>query len=112
MTGRRVLCALGDLERTGAKGVTVGRLPDVREIVVVRTVHGVAAYANRCPHMYSTLETFADRFLDEDRQHLVCSTHGARFRTTDGYCVAGPCRGHSLGRIGILIEGADVVLAE
>jgi nitrite reductase/ring-hydroxylating ferredoxin subunit len=112
MKSAHVLCTLSDLERTGAKGVIVGRLPDVREIVVVRTVNGVAAYANRCPHMYSTLETFADRFLDADRQHLVCSTHGARFRAIDGYCVAGPCRGYSLERIGILIEGADVVLAQ
>lgn len=110
MTDRRVLCTLQDLARTGAKGVTIGSPPDVREIVVVQTELGVAAYANRCPHMYSTLETFPDRFLDVERAHLVCSTHGARFRVSDGYCVAGPCQGDELERVPVVVDGPDVLL--
>ena len=78
----------------------------------MQTVNGVLAYANRCPHMYSTLETFPDRFLDEDREHLVCSTHGARFRVADGLCVAGPCKGYSLEPIDVVIEGLEILLAE
>jgi nitrite reductase/ring-hydroxylating ferredoxin subunit len=105
------LCTLADLDATGAKGVTLGTPPHVREIVVVQTADGVRAYANRCPHMYSTLETFPDRFNDETRAHLVCSTHGARFRVTDGFCVSGPCQGYGLEPIVIRIEGASVLLA-
>jgi len=112
MTGRRVLCALSDLETTGAKGVTLGLQPDAREIVVVQAPRGVAAYANRCPHMFSTLETFPDQFLDEGRRHLVCSTHGARFRIGDGICVAGPCLGDGLEPVAVRVEGADIILAE
>jgi nitrite reductase/ring-hydroxylating ferredoxin subunit len=103
---------LRDLENTGAKGIAIGPSPDVREIVVVQTVHGVRAYANRCPHMYSTLETFPDRFLDESGEHLVCSTHGARFRVADGACVAGPCAADSLERVDVVIDGSDILLAE
>ena len=112
MTRRRVLCSFVDLERTGAKGLTLGQPPDGREIVVVQTIDGVRAYANRCPHMYSTLETFPDRFLDEGREHLVCSTHGARFRVADGTCVAGPCKGDSLERVDVIIDGPHILLAE
>jgi nitrite reductase/ring-hydroxylating ferredoxin subunit len=111
MTHAVPLCSLADLDATGAKGVTLGTLPHVREIVVVQTVDGLRAYANRCPHMYSTLETFPDRFLDETRAHLVCSTHGARFRVDDGFCVSGPCQGYSLEAVAIRIEGASVLLA-
>ena len=105
------LCALADLDATGAKGVTLGTLPHIREIVVVETARGVRAFANRCPHMYSTLETFPDRFLDETREHLVCSTHGARFRVEDGFCVSGPCQGYSLEPVSIRLEGSNVKLA-
>jgi nitrite reductase/ring-hydroxylating ferredoxin subunit len=105
------LCTLADLDATGAKGMALGTLPHIREIVVVRTVDGVRAYSNRCPHMYSTLETFPDRFLDEAREHLVCSTHGARFRVQDGFCVSGPCRGYSLDPVTIKLEGSRVMLS-
>ncbi len=111
MTETTHLCTLADLDATGAKGVTLGTPPDVREIVVVQTADGVRAYANRCPHMYSTLETFPDRFLDETRKHLVCSTHGARFRVTDGFCVSGPCQGYGLEPVAIKIEESSVMLA-
>jgi nitrite reductase/ring-hydroxylating ferredoxin subunit len=106
-----LLCTLADLDATGATGVTLGTLRHIREIVVVQTADGLRAYANRCPHMYSTLETFPDRFLDETREHLVCSTHGARFRVQDGFCVSGPCQGYSLKPVAIRTEGSRVMLA-
>lgn len=109
--GKR-LCTLADLGATGAKGVTLGTLPHIREIVVVQTEGGARAYVNRCPHMYSTLETFPDRFLDETREYLVCSTHGARFRVHDGYCVSGPCEGYSLEPVAIRLEGSSIILAD
>lgn len=112
MADGKHLCTLDDLSATGAKGVTLGVLPHIREIVVVQTADGVRAYANRCPHMYSTLETFPDRFLDETRDHLVCSTHGARFRMQNGYCVSGPCEGYSLEPVAIRLEGSRIILAD
>ena len=111
MTGP-ALCTLADLAATGAKGVSLGASTDPREIVVVATPAGPRAYANRCPHMYATLETFPDRFLDESREHLVCSTHGARFRIDDGDCVTGPCVGFGLEPVAVILDGDTIRLAQ
>ena len=32
-----------------------------------------------------------DRFLSADGSLIVCATHGAEFRITDGECLRGPC---------------------
>ena len=70
----------------------------------------IRAFKNRCPHNSGTLETVPDRFLDADRESLVCSTHGARFRITDGLCTSGPCRGEGLTVVAITIIGGEVRL--
>ena len=36
--------------------------------------------------------------MDDDRVHLLCHSHGALYRTRDGYCVSGPCEGQTLVR--------------
>lgn len=68
----------------------------VIEIVVIRRGGVLYMYENRCPHQGTPLETFPDKFLNEDGSLLICSTHGARFRVEDGLCVSGPCKGQSL----------------
>jgi nitrite reductase/ring-hydroxylating ferredoxin subunit len=100
-----LLCRLADLDATGAKGVTLGVWPQSRDIVVVRDGAAVRAYVNRCPHRSTTLETVPDRFLDLERKHLICSTHGARFRIADGRCVSGPC-------LDLMLEGAAVAVRD
>ena len=104
------LCGLDDLEATGAKGITLGEWPKAREFIVVRDGAQVRAFKNRCPHNSGTLETVPDRFFDADRENLVCSTHGARFRVADGVCISGPCRGEALTKVEIEIVGGDVRL--
>lgn len=105
-----LLCKLGDLDATGAKGVTLGEWPQAREFVVVRDGAAIRAYRNRCPHNSGTLETVPDRFFDAEREHLVCSTHGARFRVSDGMCIFGPCRGDELTAVAIQVVGDEVRL--
>ncbi len=113
MTESMLICRLSDLDATGAKGVGLEWAGRWREIVVVRGTDGtVRAYENRCPHLELTLETRPDRFLDENRAHLVCSMHGARFRIDDGACVWGPCEGQSLPAVGIEIAGDAVMLRD
>ena len=106
------LCSLAELEATGAKGITLGEWPKAREFIVVRDGEAVRAYRNRCPHNSGTLETVPDRFLDADRAHLVCSTHGARFRIEDGLCVSGPCRGEALTAVAIAVVAGEVCLID
>jgi nitrite reductase/ring-hydroxylating ferredoxin subunit len=71
----------------------------------------VRGYVNACPHRGTPLEMFPDRFLDETRRQLVCSTHGARFRVEDGFCTLGPCRGSGLDPVAVEVRGDEVWLA-
>jgi nitrite reductase/ring-hydroxylating ferredoxin subunit len=78
------------------EGQARGAIIQGREAVVVRRGGVLFAYENRCPHQGTPLETFPDKFLNGDGSLLICSTHGARFRVEDGYCVSGPCKGARL----------------
>ena len=106
-----LLCRRDDLVATGAKGVTLGHGSGARDIVIVRDCPSLRAYENRCPHLAMPLEIVPDRFLDETGAHLVCTTHGARFRIGDGYCVSGPCKGELLRAIEIVVTANEVRLA-
>jgi nitrite reductase/ring-hydroxylating ferredoxin subunit len=56
---------------------------------------GVArAYLNRCAHVAMELDWQPGAFFDADADHLLCSTHGARYDPASGACVGGACRGH------------------
>jgi nitrite reductase/ring-hydroxylating ferredoxin subunit len=80
--------------------------------------HGqrVAAWANTCLHQPLALDVLADPILldggvcgapmDDARVHLMCHSHGALYRTSDGHCTSGPCEGQSLERIDV-VESAD-----
>jgi nitrite reductase/ring-hydroxylating ferredoxin subunit len=106
------LCRLEDLSATGAKGVSLMTAEGRREIVVVAHQGGALAYENRCPHQGTPLEISPDRFVDSERRMLICSTHGARFRITDGYCFSGPCQGEALAAVAIAVTDGVVRLAE
>jgi nitrite reductase/ring-hydroxylating ferredoxin subunit len=76
----------------------------------MRRGEGVLAYVNACPHIGTPLDTIPDRFLTSDGREFLCSTHGARFRLEDGYCVWGPCEGDSLERAPVQVVDGLVVL--
>lgn len=109
-----VLCTLAELARTGARSVQVpsasARWP--LGVVVVADGADIRAYRNRCPHQGTPLETFPDEVLDRDTRELVCSTHGARFRVSDGVCVSGPCVGARLAAIAVRVDDGRVLLAD
>lgn len=90
------LCRNEDLAEGAARGFVFGEGCYRREFILVRIAGQLYAYVNSCPHQLTPLETFPDKFLNEDGSLLVCSTHGARFRIEDGFCVSGPCLGKSL----------------
>lgn len=71
----------------------------------------VRAFRNACPHQGTPLENPLGQVLDADGAHLVCSTHGARFRLTDGYCVTGICQGLSLRAVATRVDDGRVYLA-
>ena len=69
------------------------------------------AYLNRCAHVGTPLDMWPNEFFTEDGGHLICATHGAIYLPETGVCVEGPCRGASLTRLPLAIDGAQVVIS-
>ena len=105
------LCRTDDVAEGEAKSFILGAGKDRRDIVVVRKSGRFFAYENSCPHQAMPLETFPDKFLNEDATLFVCSTHGARFRVEDGFCVSGPYEGKSLRALSVSLEGRNLSIA-
>jgi nitrite reductase/ring-hydroxylating ferredoxin subunit len=105
-----VLCRIDEIAEGQAKSIIIGEGKERRDIVVVRRLGKFHAYVNSCPHQATPLETFPDKFLNEDGSLFVCSTHGARFRVEDGFCTSGPCEGQSLRSVSITLVGEAVIL--
>lgn len=105
------LCAWDELEDNAGRGFTVEIAGAPVAIVVVRRQDQVYAYRNVCPHRGTSLEWMPDRFMDPEREFLQCSTHDARFRVEDGFCVAGPCRGEALSPVPVRVVDGEVVFA-
>lgn len=56
----------------------------------------VVAYLNRCMHTPVEMDWQEGKFLDMDREYILCSIHGAAYEPLGGRCVAGPCAGARL----------------
>ena len=106
------LCRLDDIPEPGSRGFRIGNGSETRALFVVRQGGRVFAYENSCPHTGSPLDWVPDRFLDLEKRHILCATHGALFRVDDGFCLAGPCAGKSLKPAAIRIAGDDIVLGD
>lgn len=104
-----MLCRADEIGEGRARGFLTGEGVVRRDVILVRRDGVLRAYVNACPHQGTPLETFPDRFLDQDGL-LVCSTHGARFRVEDGYCVSGPCAGKSLQGAPVAVEDGVIVV--
>jgi len=105
-----LLCALEDVADGGSGGfiteTPVGRL----SLLVVRRGTDAYVYVNSCPHIGSPLDFEPGKFLNRDKTHIMCSTHGALFEIADGHCVSGPCVGKDLKKIACRIEQGQIRL--
>lgn len=106
----RHLCDLTDISDPGSKGLTVDLDNQRSEIFIVRRGAEVYAYRNTCPHKGAPLDWMPDEFLDDQREHIVCATHGAVFRIQDGLCISGPCRRQSLQPVAIELRAGRIYL--
>ena len=107
----RALCRVEDI----ADGGTMGFPPapgGFSGLLAWRKGDDLRVYVNSCPHIGIALDWAPDRFLSVDGQFIVCSTHGAEFRLTDGYCVRGPCQGDALEPVPFQIKDGQVLVAE
>ncbi len=108
----RVLCSLAELEETGSRGFAVGEGDWPLRGFIVKTLKGVAAYVNYCPHAGHPLNLRPNRFLTPDRNLILCGSHGALFTRDDGLCIAGPCPGKILTPVPVEVIGEYVLLAD
>lgn len=107
----RTLCPLAALADGASKGF--GPSPGgFAGLFAVRQGDAVHVYVNACPHLGTPLDWVPDRFLSADGRRIVCATHGAEFRITDGACLSGPCHGERLEPVMIQIKDGTVLVPE
>ncbi|HKO08214.1 MAG TPA: Rieske 2Fe-2S domain-containing protein [Alphaproteobacteria bacterium] len=104
------LCRLEEIPDGQGLGFAFGEGEGRTLIFVVRQGKRVYGYRNSCPHIGTPLDMIPDRFMTHDKRHILCMTHGARFRVYDGYCFTGPCQGQSLARLPLALKDGQVFL--
>jgi nitrite reductase/ring-hydroxylating ferredoxin subunit len=88
-------------------------LPDgnlATSVIVGRAGTGLVAYANVCRHQPLPLDVAGTGLLAPDGTHLICHSHGALYRPSDGLCVSGPCEGESLFAARVVTEPEGVAI--
>jgi len=71
----------------------------------------IRAYKNQCRHLAMPLDEREPRELwDREGKLLACNSHGARYRPSDGLCVAGPCKGSHLKKLPVEVREGIVWL--
>ena len=105
----RILCRLDDIPDGEARGFP-GPPGSLAGLFAVRRGGRVFVYVNVCPHIGTSLNLLADRFLSADGARIVCVTHGAEFRIEDGFCLAGPCEGDALEPVPAHLAGGLVLV--
>ena len=107
----RVICRLSELAG-GARGFTIGNGDWPLRLFVVKVADTVRGYLNCCPHAGHPLDLRPHHFLTADGTLILCSSHGALFEKSTGYCVAGPCAGRSLTPVPLTVNCGLVMLAD
>jgi len=106
------LCPIAEIREPGARGFLFGTGKDRFDMFVVRDGDTVIGYVNECPHAFTPLETWPDKFLTLAEDEIVCSTHGALFRIADGMCTSGPCTGKSLLPVPVSVIDGMITISQ
>ena len=108
---QRALCRLEEIADGASKGFPP--LPGgFTGLFAVRQGDAVRVYVNACPHIGTPLDWTKDRFLSADGSFIVCATHGAEFRISDGECTYGPCFGDRLEPVAMEIRDGTIYVPE
>ncbi|RDH82401.1 MAG: (2Fe-2S)-binding protein [endosymbiont of Galathealinum brachiosum] len=90
------LCHIDEINDPGAKGFNLKQGRKERLLFIIKKEGQIYAYENQCPHAGINLEWQEDDFLDNEKNHIQCSVHGALFNIKNGDCMGGPCNGEGL----------------
>lgn len=103
---------LDDIDDGGTAGFNIDAPGGRRFYMAIRRGADVYVYVNACPHLGSPLDFAPGRFLNLEKTHVLCATHGALFRIEDGFCISGPCAGKSLEAVPFEICDGLIVLSD
>jgi nitrite reductase/ring-hydroxylating ferredoxin subunit len=105
------LCELSQIANNDSAAFVAERNGKKQSFIVVRKKDKVFVYKNSCPHVGTPLDFSPGRFLSQDKNYIICSTHGALFKIYDGFCISGPCAEQSLEKVSVdIIEGSVFLL--
>ena len=102
------VCALEELDDPGCREFRIGEGAWPFRGFVVRKGDSVFAYQNFCVHAGHPLNWQPDQFLTEDRQQIICASHGAIYEIDSGLCVAGPCPGKTLRPVDVALRNGTI----
>lgn len=105
---QQTVCLMDDLPEYGCLELDLNG----DRYFAVRQGSDVYIYRNRCPHIGLPLNLLPHQFLDYDKRHIQCTSHGAMFDIKTGLCVAGPCQKQSLESIPCKVEQGSVLLLD
>ena len=105
------LCQLDQLGDPGSAAFVAH--VDGREtaVMVIRRGNDAWVYINSCPHIGSPLDFTPGTFLNLEKTHIQCATHGALFQIDDGLCIYGPCVQARLEPVAATVRDGAVFLA-
>ena len=103
------LCGLADLPDPGARGFMFRSGDQLFLGFVVRRGDDVTGFIDHCPHAGLPLSLAPGRYLTREGDLILCASHGALFRPTDGLCVGGPCAGKSLTTGPVRVCAGDIL---
>ncbi|WP_135081564.1 Rieske 2Fe-2S domain-containing protein [Terasakiella sp. SH-1] len=110
MTLEYRLCGYNDIDEEDSKEFFLKKEDQQISIIAVKKDGVISVFVNNCPHLGVPLNLEPDRFLDMEKNFILCSTHGALFKIDDGECVHGPCQGQNLPRVASEIRGEEVFI--
>jgi nitrite reductase/ring-hydroxylating ferredoxin subunit len=106
------LCPIADLP-PGGELAFAPATANAPPLFAIHGPEGPVTYINACPHLGLPLDWKPGKFLTADGTHILCATHAAEFRITDGLCLRGPCRGDTLTKVPCtVVNGTLMVPAE
>ncbi|MBH89640.1 MAG: (2Fe-2S)-binding protein [Magnetovibrio sp.] len=97
------LCELNQIDNNGSATFVAEKNGKKESLIVVRKKNKVFVYINSCPHIGTPLDFSPGQFLSKDKNFILCSTHGALFRISDGFCISGPCFEQTLTKVSVRI---------
>ena len=102
------LCNFNELNAVDSRGFVISEFSPARNIFIVRNNDTIVAYENSCPHSLTPLDWSPNEFLNNEKDYIQCSHHGALFEIDNGHCIYGPCTGESLTEVEVMITDGIV----